>query len=54
MLAERPVPRPLLVVPVAWSVIGGSAAILLAVPEDIGLVAGLVGGGLPVRQYAPP
>ncbi|WP_284265772.1 DUF6064 family protein [Bradyrhizobium iriomotense] len=30
----RPVPRWLLVIPVVWSLIGGSAAILLHVPQD--------------------
>lgn len=37
-------PRYLLVVPVLWSVVGGSAAVLLSVPEDYGLIAaGVVG-----------
>ena len=52
MLAERPVPLTLLVVPICWSFIGGSAAVLLAVPEDIGLLlAGLVCGTLLLRQH---
>lgn len=40
----RPYPRSPLVVPVLWSLIGGQAAFLLGVPQDIGLlVAGVVG-----------
>ncbi len=40
----RPYPRLLFVVPVLWSVIGGQAAFLLSVPQDLGLlVAGVVG-----------
>lgn len=39
-----PYPRSSLVVPVLWSLIGGQAAFLLGVPQDLGLlVAGLVG-----------
>jgi hypothetical protein len=34
MLTNAPVPRRLLVIPVAWSLIGGSAAFLLDVPQD--------------------
>jgi hypothetical protein len=34
MLASSVVPRRLLVIPVIWSLIGGSAAFLLAVPQD--------------------
>ena len=34
LLTMHPVPRWLLVVPVTWSLIGGSAAILLNVPQD--------------------
>ena len=36
---ERPFPRLLLLVPLIWSVIGGSAAIFLGVPQDLGLIA---------------
>jgi len=34
LLTVRPVPRWLLVIPFVWSLIGGSAAILLQVPQD--------------------
>ena len=34
LLADAPVSRRLLVVPVLWSLIGGSAAVLLRVPQD--------------------
>jgi hypothetical protein len=39
--------RPLLAVPLLWSVVGGSAAFLLDVPPDLGLiVAGVTAGAL--------
>jgi Family of unknown function (DUF6064) len=34
LLTNGPVPRRLLVIPFLWSLVGGSAAILLAVPQD--------------------
>jgi len=34
LLASRPVPRRLYAIPVAWAVIGGSAAGLLRMPQD--------------------
>jgi hypothetical protein len=41
---SRPFPRYVLVVPIAWAFIGGQAAFLLGVPEDLGLwLAGLAG-----------
>jgi hypothetical protein len=44
----------LLIVPLAWTVIGGSAAILLTVPQDWALpVAGVVGAAVLFRQRAP-
>jgi hypothetical protein len=44
LLANRRVPVYLPVIPFAWSLIGGSAAIVLNVPEDWGLlVAGILG-----------
>ncbi|RTE91646.1 DUF6064 family protein [Bradyrhizobium sp. LVM 105] len=47
LLTIGPVPHWLLVVPVIWSLIGGSAAILLAVPQDwLLLVSGLVAAPL--------
>jgi len=43
-LLVRPYPRSPLIVPVLWSFIGGQAAFLLSVPQDLGLiVAGVVG-----------
>jgi hypothetical protein len=43
-LAERPFPRYLLVIPLIWSVIGGSAAFSLGVPQDLGLVVAGISG----------
>ena len=34
LLAQPPVPRRLLVIPLVWASVGGSAAFLLAVPQD--------------------
>ena len=34
LLAARPVPRRLYVIPVAWAFVGGSAAVLLHMPQD--------------------
>jgi hypothetical protein len=43
LLTVRPVPRWLLVVPFIWSLIGGSAAVLLNVPQDwLLLVSGCI------------
>ena len=39
LLTVRPVPRWLFVIPFIWSLIGGSAAILLQVPQDWLLLA---------------
>jgi hypothetical protein len=39
MLAQQPVPRRLLVIPLVWALVGGSAAFLLAVPQDWPLLA---------------
>jgi Family of unknown function (DUF6064) len=40
-------PRWLLAVPLVWSAVGASAALLLGVPEDLGLVvAGVLSLGL--------
>jgi hypothetical protein len=42
--AWQPVPRYILAIPIIWSAIGGSAAFLLGVPQDLGLlVAGAIG-----------
>lgn len=46
MLAPRRVASWLLIVPLVWAAIGSSAAILLSVPEDLGLlVSGLIVAG---------
>lgn len=43
LLARPPLPKRLLIVPALWSLVGGSAAILLAVPQDwLLLVSGFV------------
>lgn len=43
-LLVRPYPRAILAIPVIWSFIGGQAAFLLNVPQDIGLLfAGAIG-----------
>ena len=42
ILARYPRPVVIALVPLAWSVIGGSAAILLGVPEDWALFGALV------------
>jgi hypothetical protein len=39
LLAKPPLPVSLLIVPVAWSLMGGSAAILLSIPQDWLLLA---------------
>ena len=39
LLAQPPVPRRLLVIPFVWALVGGSAAFLLAVPQDWPLLA---------------
>lgn len=44
---DRPVPKHLLVIPLLWAVVGSSAAWLLGVWEDLGLlVAGVVAGAM--------
>jgi hypothetical protein len=43
LLATKPIPRLVLAVPFVWSLIGGSAAVLLSVPQDwLLLVSGLI------------
>jgi hypothetical protein len=39
LLSARPLPALLLVIPLAWAAIGGSAAVLLGVREDLTLTA---------------
>jgi len=52
---SQPFPRYVLVVPVAWAFIGGQAAFLLAVPEDLGLLlAGLAGLWLAIDRPREP
>lgn len=47
MLAVGPLPVWLVAIPVVWSAIGGTAAVLLNVPEDFGLLAsGILGAVL--------
>lgn len=49
----RPFPRSVLLVPVLWSFVGGQAAFLLGVPQDLGLlVAGVAGVVLMIRAKA--
>jgi hypothetical protein len=50
-----PAPRPLMVVPLLWSIIGGSAALLLGVYSDWALVvcAVLLGVAVAIRRAAP-
>jgi hypothetical protein len=44
MLAAGPLPIWLVAIPVLWAGIGGTAAVLLNVPEDLGLlVSGVLG-----------
>lgn len=42
LLTSAPVPRALLVIPGLWALVGGSAAVLLAMPQDWALGIGLV------------
>ena len=42
-MTVRPLPWPLAVIPIGWSVVGGSAAILFGVRADLAL---FVGAGL--------
>ncbi len=47
LLTTRRVPKLILILPILWSLIGGSAAFLLQVPQDWMLLAsGIVGGAL--------
>lgn len=39
LLASRPVPRRLYVIPIAWAIVGGSAAGLLRMPQDWALLS---------------
>lgn len=54
LLTTRPVPGRLLVIPLAWSLVGGSAAFLLHVPQDWPLlVSGLIVPILLLREPHP-
>jgi hypothetical protein len=47
MLATGPLPVWLIAIPVVWAGIGATAAVLLNVPEDLGLlVSGMLGAAL--------
>lgn len=51
LLVRGRTPRHLLVIPLLWSLVGGSAAWFLAVPEDLSLLAaGLIGLALALWQ----
>jgi hypothetical protein len=51
LLAEGRPPLHLALIPLLWSLVGGSAAFLLEVPEDAALpLAGLIGLGVMLRQ----
>lgn len=55
LLTVRPVPRLLFVIPFTWSLIGGSAAILLNVPQDwFLLLSGCIAVPLMVFRDRPP
>lgn len=48
---KPPAPRAPYIVPVLWSMIGGQAAFLLGVPQDLGLIAaGVIGAALLARR----
>jgi Family of unknown function (DUF6064) len=54
LLLSNASPR-LFVIPLVWSVIGGSAAVLLAVPQDYGLIlAGAIAGMFLLGQHMRP
>ncbi len=51
LLTRQPVPRLLLAIPVLWSLVGGSAAMLLRVPQDwLLLVSGAIAVALLIRR----
>jgi len=55
LLATAPVPRWILAIPLLWSVIGGSAAFLLGVPQDwLLLVSGIAAPLIVYRDRARP
>jgi hypothetical protein len=53
-LAAPPTPRALFVVPLLWSLVGGQAAFLLSVPQDVGLLAAGVVGAIVALPRRPP
>jgi hypothetical protein len=51
LLTRQPFPRLLLVIPILWSLVGGSAAMLLRVPQDwLLLVSGAISLALLIRR----
>ena len=51
LLTRQPVPRLLLAIPGLWSLVGGSAAMLLRVPQDwLLLVSGAIAVALLIRR----
>ncbi|MGQ0685049.1 DUF6064 family protein [Bradyrhizobium sp.] len=51
LLTRQPFPRQLLVIPILWSLVGGSAAMLLGVPQDwLLLVSGAISLVLLIRR----
>ena len=54
LLLAAPMPRGLLAIPFLWSLVGGSAAFLLGVPQDwVLLLAGIVALWMAFRPRAP-
>ena len=56
LFLEAPYPRHVLIVPLVWALIGSQAAVLLGVPQDLGLLAAavaLVWLALPARKETP-
>lgn len=54
LMAAPPLPRMLVVAPLAWAVIGSSAAFALGVTQDLGLVVAAAAGVCLLRRRSPP